>query len=47
MQLLFNIYVVSDTMRWEAVIAEDYWHDTSKRNKNDRMEVMLKNIEKK
>jgi hypothetical protein len=47
MQLLFNIYVVSDAMRWEAAIAEDYWHDTFKHGNNDRMEVALKTIEEK
>jgi hypothetical protein len=46
-QLLFTIYAVSDIMRWEAAIAEDYWHDTFKHGNNDRMEVALKTIEEK
>ena len=34
-------------MRWEAAVAEDYWHGTFKHDKNDQMEVTLKNIEQK
>jgi hypothetical protein len=47
MQLLFFIYIVSDAMRRESAIADDYWHHIFKDNKNDRMEIALQNIEQK
>jgi len=46
-QSLFNIYIVSDRMRRESAIAKEYWHETFKHDKNDRMEVTLRNIEQK
>jgi hypothetical protein len=47
MQLLFVIYVVSDAMRCESAIADDYWHSIFKHNKNNQMEITLQNIEQK
>lgn len=41
------MYVVSDAMRRESAIAEDFWHSTFKHNINDRMETTLQNIEEK
>ncbi len=32
-------------MRRERAIAEDYWRDTFKENKNDRIELAPQNIE--
>jgi len=46
-QLLFVIYIVSDAMRRESAIADDYWHHIFKHNENDRMEIALQNIEQK
>jgi hypothetical protein len=34
-------------MRRESAIAKEYWHETFKHDKNDRMEVTLRNIEEK
>jgi hypothetical protein len=45
--LRFNIYIVSDAMRRESAMAEDYWHDIFKQNKHDGVEVILQNIEQK
>jgi hypothetical protein len=40
-------YTVSDAMRRESAIADDFWDEIFVRNVNDRMEVALKNIEQK
>ncbi|CAF0941798.1 unnamed protein product [Adineta steineri] len=40
-------FKIIDIMRWEASIAQDFWQDTFKHDKNDRMEVVLKKIEQK
>jgi hypothetical protein len=42
-----TIYIVSDNMRRERAIAEDYWRQILKQNTNDRMEVALQNLEEK
>ena len=39
--------LVSDTMRRESAIAEDFWSSILKNNTNDRMEITLKTIEQK
>jgi len=42
-----DIYIVTDELRREKAIAEDYWRETFQDNKNDRMETALQNIEQK
>lgn len=41
------VVLVSDAMRRESAIAEDFWSSILKSNTNDRMEITLKNIEQK
>jgi hypothetical protein len=41
------LYVVTDAMRRESAIANDFWDETLSRNVNDQVEVTLKNIEQK
>lgn len=39
--------LVTDTMRRESAIAEDFWSGILEHGTNDRMEITLKNIEEK
>lgn len=41
------IHIVSDAMRRESAIAEDFWYSIFKNNINDRMETTLQHIEQK
>ena len=47
MQLLSNIYLVSDEMRREVATAQEFWHHTFKDEKNNLIEVTLQNSEQK
>ena len=40
-------FSVSDEMRRETAIAEDYWHDVFKQNRKDSIETTLQNLEQK
>jgi pyrimidine operon attenuation protein/uracil phosphoribosyltransferase len=44
-----NIFyiIVTDAMHRESAIADDYWSYTLKHSKQDQIEVVLQNIERK
>lgn len=47
MSLPSMVDLVSDALRRESAIAEDFWSSILKHDTNDRMEITLKNIEQK